>query len=145
MESNEEMQSLIVGETNAPPVELSRSETGLIVAYPDRSYADHKARAMLAQLRQYLTPMEYSGPLPVHILESCQEMWQRAAAFGQTTRLELSGSFDLGKQSICFRVLPLMPKRPRDRAALLVLLNVMWNDTERQLPSDKSCVQEGGA
>jgi hypothetical protein len=144
MDGKKRMHALIIGETNGPSPGLSRSETGVIVAYRDRSYADQTARAMLAQLRRHLPPTEYCEALPAQIMESCKEIRQRAAAFGLTTRLELSGSFDLGKQSIRFRVLSLMPNRPGDRAALLVLLNVMWNDTGRQLLFDNRCFQEGG-
>src|SRR5678816_1919217 len=84
---------------NEPMSRSPRSrESGLVVSYPGRSYADHKALTLLNQLRQHLPNADYRETLPAQIMKCCTEM--RRASFEQTGRLEMMGAFDLGEQSI---------------------------------------------
>ena len=109
---------------NEPISRSPRSrETGLVVSYPDRSYADHKALTLLNQLRQHLPNADYRETLLAQIMKCCSEM--RRASFEQTGRLEMMGAFDVGDQSIRFRVLSLSPKRPSESAPVLVLLDLI--------------------
>jgi hypothetical protein len=99
-------------------------DSGVVVAYPDRSYADQKALTLLNQLRQHLPNADYREALPAQIMNCCTEL-RRRGSFDQTRRLEMIGTFDLDDQSIRFRVLSLSPKQPSDAAPVLVLLDLI--------------------
>jgi hypothetical protein len=104
-----------------------QGETGLVVVYPDRSYADHKGLTCLNQLRQHLPKAAYDEALPAQIRECCRKVSNRVS-LRDPARLEMTGTFDLGKQSIRFRVVSLTSTRPNNGAPVLVLLNLLRND-----------------
>ena len=109
-----------------PPSPLSRlacqDETGLVVVYPDRSYADQKGRTFLNQLHQYLPNAEYYEALPARIMECCRGMRNRVT-LEYPAQLEMTGAFDLGEENIRFRVLSVPLKRQCDRTTVLILLD----------------------
>ena len=102
----------------------TRKDSGVVVAYPNRSYADQKALTLLNQLRQHLPNADYRDALPAQIMNCCTEM-RRRGSLEKTGRLEMTGTFDLDDQSIRFRVLSLSPKQPSDAAPVLVLLDLI--------------------
>jgi len=102
----------------------TRKDSGVVVVYPNRSYADQKALTLLNRLRQHLPNADYREALPAQIVNCCTEM-RRRGRFEQTERLEMTGTFALDDQSVRFRVLSLSPKQPSDAAPVLVLLDLI--------------------
>jgi len=107
-----------------PSSHFAKRETGLVVAYPDRSYADHKGLIFLSRLRRYLPNDEHHEALPARIMECCREMRNRGS-LEDPARLEMTGAFDLGEESLRFRVLSFPLKRPSDRMPVVILLDVI--------------------
>jgi hypothetical protein len=97
--------------------------TGLVLAYPDRFYADHKGLTFLDKLRQHLPKAEYYEALPARVMECCREVRHRMSV-EYLVQLELTGAFDLGEQALYFRVLSLPMKRPSHRRPVLILLDM---------------------
>jgi hypothetical protein len=102
---------------------LSR-ETGLVVSYPDQSYADHKGLTLLSHLRQYLPNAEYHEALPARILDCCREVRSQVRVEHPVQR-EMTGAFEFGEQSFRFRVLSLLLNRRSDRVPVLILLDAI--------------------
>jgi hypothetical protein len=50
--------------------EGTRRDSGVVVAYPNRSYANQKALTLLNQLRQHLPNEDYREDLPTQIMNS---------------------------------------------------------------------------
>ena len=113
----------VSGEALSPESCRDSQWIGLVLAYPDRSYADHRGLTFLHQLRQYLPNAEYHEALPARIMECCREVRNRVSA-EHPTQLEMTGAFELGEQTIGFRVLALPSKRPSHRMPMLILLDV---------------------
>jgi hypothetical protein len=116
-------QSLELADGERMSRSLSR-ETGLVVSYPDRSYADPKGVTFLSHLRQYLPNAEYHEALPARILECCREVRSRVS-LEHPVQLEMTGAFEFGEQSFRFRVLSLPLNRRSDRVPVLILLDVI--------------------
>jgi len=104
--------------------EPSAPSAGLVVAYPDRSYADHKGLTCLNQLRQYLPNADYHEALPARIMDCCREVRNRVSG-DHPTQLEMTGAFEAGEQTFRFRVLSLPWNRLSDRMPVLILLDVI--------------------
>jgi hypothetical protein len=111
-------------------------ETGLVLVYPDRCYADHKGRALLSRLRQHLPRDQYRGALPVRIMECCREVRNRVSV-DRPVQLQMTGAFELGEQTLRVRVLSLPLQRPGDRAPILVLLDVMRRTEATNAPNSQ--------
>jgi len=106
-----------------PRMPLAR-QTGLVVCYPDRAYADHKGLTFLGHLRRYLPNAEYHEALPARMMECCREMRNRVSV-EHPAPLEITGSLELGEQTLRFRVVSLPWTRPRHDAPVLLLLNLI--------------------
>ena len=102
-------------------------ETGLILAYPDRAYADHRGLTLLGQLRQHLSEADYCEALPAQIMDCCHEIRRRASS-GDMARLEMTGSFDVGNLLMRFRAVSLPLKRPSAGMPVLVMLYLVRHD-----------------
>ena len=101
-----------------------QQKKGVVVAYPDKAYADHEALTLLNQLRQHLPSSEYRDALPAQIVKCCTEIRNQTSS-AEAARFEMLGTFDIGQQSIRFRAVSLPPKRPGDTMPILVLLDLM--------------------
>jgi hypothetical protein len=125
MNTFQNAQSSIEASDNEPMFGSPRSrESGLVVSYPGRCYADHKGLRFLGYLRRNLPHAEYHEALPARIMECCREMRNRVSG-EDPVQLEMTGAFELGEQTFRFRVLSLPLNRRSDRVPVLILLDAI--------------------
>ena len=124
----EQSKDIVLSEDGPLPQPSSRmmrdDRTGVVVAYPERFYADHKGLELLKVLRRHLPDDEYREALPAQILKCCAEI--RGVLSG-LSGLETIGTFDLGSQHIRFRAVAVPPKRPAQSLPILILLEAIEN------------------